>query len=409
VGGATGDRVRYRAVLANGEFAAVFGAQALSLVGDQLARIAIAILVFQRTGSPLAASSTYAISYLTYLVGGPLLAGLADRYPRLTVMVVCDLLRAPLVLVIAIEDLPLWVVFAMVGVLGALAPPFDSARSALQPDLLNGEAYVVGNALMNVTMQVSQVAGFVLGGTVVALTSVRGAIVLDAATFLVSAGLLLLAVRHRPAALARDDRQGFLRDNLDGLRLVARTPVLRRLLLLSVLGSVAVTAPEGLAVPMARELGEGALAAGVLTATVPAGFLLGSAAVLRLTPERRLALLPGLVLLCAAPLLLTPVAGSLVAVAALWVVAGCGATVNLVAGPAFMQRCPPELRGRAYGFASTGLYASQGLALVTAGLVADALDPGRAVAVMAAATLVLTLLVLRRTQGMSQFVRSPDQ
>jgi MFS family permease len=174
VSATTSERVRYRAVLANREFAALYGAQCLSLLGDQLARIAIAILVFQRTDSPLAASSTYAVSYLTYLFGGPLLAGLADRYPRLVVMVCCDLVRAPLVLLLCIEGLPMWLVFGLVGLLGGLAPAFDSARSALQPDVLRGESYVVGNALLNVTMQVSQVIGFVLGGTVVALTSVRG-------------------------------------------------------------------------------------------------------------------------------------------------------------------------------------------------------------------------------------------
>jgi MFS family permease len=408
VSGTTGDRVRYRAVLANREYAALYSAQCLSLLGDQLARIAIAILVYRRTGSPLAASSTYAVSYLAYLVGGPLLAGLADRFPRLTVMVACDLARAPLVLLLCVEQ-PLWLVFTLVGLLGALAPPFDSARGALQPDVLQGEAYVTGNALINVSMQVSQVAGFVLGGTVVALTSVRGAIALDAATFVVSAGILLAGVRHRPAALDRSESRGFFRDAMDGLRLVARTPVLRRLLLLSVLASVAVTAPEGLAVPVARDLGGGALAAGILTATVPAGFLLASVVVLRLDPERRLALLPALVVLAGAPLLLTPLVDTLVLTSLLWVVAGFGATVNLVAGPAFMQRCPPEVRGRAYGFAATALYAGQGIALVAAGLVADALEPDVAVAVMAAGTLAVTLLLLRGAQGMTAFVRSPDQ
>jgi MFS family permease len=401
--------VRYRAVLANREFAALYGAQCLSLLGDQLARIAIANLVFQRTGSPLAASSTFAVSYLTYLVGGPLLSGLADRYPRLTVMVLCDLLRAPLVLVMCLGDLPIWTVFVLVGLLGTLAPPFDSARGALQPDVLQGDAYVVGNALLNVTMQVSQVLGFVLGGTVVALTSVRGAIAMDAATFLMSAGLLLVGVRARPAALSFSQRRGFVKDTVEGFMLVARTAALRRLLLLSVIGSVAVIAPEGLAVPVAKDLGGGALAAGVLTASVPLGFLLASPFVLRLEPDRRLGLLPALVILCGAPLLLTPLSDSLPLTAVLWTAAGCGATLNLVTGPAFMQRCPAELRGRAYGFAATSLNASQGLALVLSGLAADLVDPALAVALMAAAALCVCGFVLPRAQGIATFDRSPDQ
>lgn len=378
----------YRAVLANREFASLYAAQSLSLLGDQLARIALAVLVYRRTGSPFGASATYGVSYLAYLFGGPLLSGFADRYPRLTVMVTCDLLRAPVVLLLCLPDLPLWSVFTAIALLGTLAPPFDSARSSLQPDLLSGEAYVVGNALMSVTVQLANVLGFVLGGAVVATTSVRGALALDAATFLISAGLLLLGVRRRKAAQAPEDRGTLVHDTLDALRLVTRSPVLRSLLLVSMLGSIAVTSTEGLAVPTAAELGGGATTAGVLTATVPAGFLLGSAMVLRLAPSRRLELMPVLLLVAGVPLLLSPVASSTAMLVALWVVSGVGATINLVAGPEFMQRCPREYRGRAFGLASTVLQVSQGLGLLVAGLLAERMTPRNAVAVVAALVLV---------------------
>jgi MFS family permease len=384
--------VRYRTVLAHREFRALFAAQTLSLLGDQLARIALAILVYRRTGSSLAASATYAVSYLSYLLGGPLLSGLADRYPRLTVMVACDLLRVPLVLALCRTTLPLWVVFVLIAVLGALGPPFDSARSALQPDVLEGEAYVVGNTLMNVCVQVSQILGFVVGGAVVAMTSVRGALALDAATFLVSAGVLLHGLRPRPAAATAVG--SFLRDAAEGLRLVARTPRLRRLLQFAVLASVSVTATEGLAVSVADGLGHGALEAGLLTATVPAGFLLGSAAVLRVPGDRREELLPWLVLLSTAPLLATPFLHALAPLLVVWTVAGAGATVNLVAGPAFVQSCPPAFRGRAYGIASSSLMATQGAGLLLAGWLGTVVDPRTAVAGVALLMLGLAVVTI---------------
>jgi MFS family permease len=398
------ERVRYRTVLAEPEFRALFAAQTLSLLGDQLARIALAILVYARTGSALQSSATYAVSYLAYLVGGPLLSGLSDRYPRLTVMVVCDLVRVPLVLALCVTDLPLWVVFLLIAGLGAAAPAFDSARSALQPDVLEGEAYVVGNALMNVCVQVSQILGFVLGGAVVALTSVRGALALDAGTFLVSAGVLLHSLRQRPAAQAAAERSTFWRDSAKGLSLVATSTRLRALLLFSVLASVAVTSTEGLAVAVSHELGGGAVAAGLLTATVPAGFLAGSVLVLRTPHERREALLPWLVLLSAAPLLGTPAAGHLALVAVLWVLAGAGATANLVAAPAFVQSCPRDFRGRAYGVASATLMATQGAGLLLGGYLGTLVAPRTAVAAVAALMIVLAVPVLR-AQGIGRTVR----
>src|SRR3954447_18219901 len=94
----TGRRVTFRDVLANREFRAMYIAQALSVVGDQLARIAVAILVFNRSHSALLTGVTYAITYLPWAFGGPLLAGYADRLPRRSVMIVSDLVRAVLVL-----------------------------------------------------------------------------------------------------------------------------------------------------------------------------------------------------------------------------------------------------------------------------------------------------------------------
>jgi MFS family permease len=386
------ERVRYRTVLANPEFRAVFFAQTLSLLGDQLARIALAILVYDRTGSALQASATYAVSYLSYLVGGPLLSALADRHPRLTVMVACDLVRAPLVLALCVSGLPVWSLFVLIGVLGMASPPFDSARSALQPDLLAGEEYLVGNALMNVAVQVSQILGFVLGGTIVAFSSPRGALTIDAGTFLLSAALLLTAVRQRGAAQA--EAGAFVRDTVEGLRLVATTPRLRTLLTFAVVASVASTSTEGLAVAVAHELHHGAVAAGVLTATSPAGFLLGSFLVLRTPPERREAALPWLVVLSAAPLLLTPVAGSVPLVVLAWVLAGAGATVNLVAGPAFVQACDPEFRGRAYGVATAALMSAQGGGLLLGGLLAGVVAATTAAAGVGALVLLLAAPLL---------------
>jgi MFS family permease len=394
--------VRYLTVLAHREFRALFVAHTLSLLGDQLARIAFAILVYRRTGSALGASATFALSYLTYFIGGPLLSGLPDRYPRLTVMVVCDLVRAPLVGLLCLGDPPLWEVFAVIAALGVVSPPFDSARSALQPDVLDGEAYVVGNTLLNVTVQLSQIGGFVLGGALVAIASVRGTLALDAGTFLVSAGLLLHGVAHREAAQTTPGP--LLADTLAGLRLVRATRELRTLLLLSVLGSVAIIATEGLAVPVAHDLGGGSRLAGLLTATSPIGFLVGSFVVLRLETARRLALLPLLVITGCLPLLLSPLTRSVPVLIALWVVAGVGGTVNLVAGPAFMQRCPREVRARAYGVAVTSLWVAQGLALLIAGLVAQVLTARQSVAAVAALTLVIAVPVLR-AQGADLFVR----
>lgn len=387
----------YRRVFGHREFVALLGSQCLSVVGDQLARIAVAVLVFERTSSAFLASLTYALSYLTYLIGGPWLAAISDRRPRLSVMVVTDLLRVPLVLVMCVPDLPLWALFLAVSGVGALAPPYDAARSAVQPDLLEGDDYVLGNAVMQMLSQTAQVVGFAAGGALVAATSARSALAVDAGTFLLSAGILLANLRHRPAVQRAEDRGSLFADTAAGVRLVAGDRTLRTLLLYALIGTVAVIAPEGLAVPVAHDLGEGALLAGLLTASIPLGYLVGSLVLLRVPAPTRLRLLPWLVLTGCAPLLLTPLVSEPWLLLMLWTVAGAGGTVNLVASSAYMQHCPREFRSRAHGVANTSLSAAQGLALLVAGALAALLSPRGSVAFVAAVTLA-GLLVAAQLQ-----------
>ena len=372
----------YRQVLAVREFRALLIADGLSVLGDQVARIAVALLVFERSGSPLAASATYATSYLTWLVGGPLLSALPDRYARRRVMIVCDLARMTLVALLALPGLPLWALFAVLVVVGLLAPPFDSARSALLADLLDGEDYVVANALANAVSQAGQVVGFVAGGALVVAVGVRGALLADAATFAVSAAVLLLVIRARPhPTRTAEDTTSLLTEAVAGARLVAGSPRLRRLLAWGVLSACAVIAPEGLAVAVTREQGGGALAAGLLTAAVPAGFLVGSAALLRVRTERRERLFPLLMLVACVPLMITPFVDSLAVIAALWVVAGAGNALQLIANAAYVKAVPPHLRGRAFGVAGSALMAIQGVALLGAGALAEVTEPRVPVAV----------------------------
>ena len=84
---------RFRDVFASGEFRALYAAGLLSSVGDYAARAAVTAMVFDRTGSAAASAAAFAISFAPWLLGGPLLVSIAERYPYRRVMVWCDLAR----------------------------------------------------------------------------------------------------------------------------------------------------------------------------------------------------------------------------------------------------------------------------------------------------------------------------
>jgi hypothetical protein len=184
-----------------------------------------------------------------------------------------------------------------------------------------------------------------------------------------------------------------------GARLVWGSRRLRSLLAWGLLSAMSVIAAEGLAVAITEEQGGGPLAAGILTAAVPFGFLVGSWVLLRVAAERRERLFPGLVAIGCLPLMATPLVDSLIGITLLWVLAGCGNALQLVANSSFVQAVPAHLRGRAFGVAATLLMVLQGVVLLAAGALAETTDARMPIAVVAVVSLALMPLLPRQPQG----------
>ena len=385
----------YREVFGVREFRFLFLAHLLSLIGDELARVALAILVFDSTNSPFLAAATFGISYAPWLLGGPVLATIADRFPRRTVLVVTDVGRGLVVACLALPGLPLWVLLAMLFLASLLAPPFESARSALMPDVLDGDRYAVGISVTNISSQIAQVLGFVGGGVLVLAISAQGALLVNAATFLLSAALVRWGVKPRPRAAEPDASPTSLwRDTVTGLLILGKNSLLLRIVFLLWVGQLFVTAPEGVAAPFVAEFGYGSVGVGLLLAANPVGLVIGGVVVGRLCPpDLRERLTYPLALFSVVPLILAGLVDNFVLVLVLFALSGFGASYLIPLNVSFVRAVPPAFRGRAFGAAVSGLYACQGLAILAAGAAAERI-PASAVVTWSGVLGLLALLVL---------------
>lgn len=127
-----GGRGNFSAALSCAEFRAMWAAEALSVVGDQLARVALALVVFDRTSSASLTELTYALTFAPSVLGGFFLSRLADRYARRAVIVSTDVVRSGLAIAMALPGLPLPAMWCLVGVLTLVGAPFKggAARAA---------------------------------------------------------------------------------------------------------------------------------------------------------------------------------------------------------------------------------------------------------------------------------------
>jgi len=366
--------VTYRDVLTVREYRHLFAANVLSQLGDQLSKVALSLLVFQETGSPLLTAMTYAISFLPWVLGGPVLSAYADRFPRRTVMVTCDLARAALIGLLAIPGLPAGSLIAVLFLAAMLAPPFRSARAAALPDVLAGDRYVVANGLDGIVRQLMQVVGFLVGGAVVAALSPRGGLVVDAVTFALSAAIVWIGMRRRPAPPRDGPLVSIWRDTLDGARLVFSDRALRGYVLLFWVSASFTYAPEGLAAPYARALGAGPTAVGIFLAAAPIGVIAGSLVLSRLCrPATRVLLLVPFALLSSVALVPVLLVHSMALTVVLLAVAGFGSSFAIVLNAMFVRAVPPAYRARAIGVAVAGAYTAQGIATIVAGGLAERL------------------------------------
>ncbi|MBL1286163.1 MFS transporter [Streptomyces sp. For3] len=392
----------YRAVFAVREFRAVFAAHLLSLLGVVVSELALTVLVYDLTGSPLLSALTFALGFLPYVVGGTLLAGVADRYPARRTLVTCDLICAGCVAVMVLPGTPVGGLLALRCAVAAVAPVFTGTRTAALTDILGeGDLYVLGRSLLRLVSQGAMLIGFGAGGLLLTVLSPRGAITVTVVTFLCSAALLRLGTLDRPAR-AGEAGGALLRESLAGARAVLGDRRILGLLLLFWVPAVFMVAPEALAAPYADAIGAGPAAVGLLMCAMAVGHIgaelyvgtaLSPRARSRITlPVAALGLLP-LVLFAFRP-------GTALAVAAL-VLAGAGAAYVIGLDQWFVDAVPEHLRGRAMTLLTAGLMTFQGIGMALAGLAAEFVPVHRVVAYSGVIGTVCTLLLIlevRRTR-----------
>ncbi|MET9143001.1 MFS transporter [Streptomyces sp. NPDC004042] len=398
---------RYTQVFAVPEFRAVFAAHALSLLGVIVSEIALSVLVYDLTASPLLSALTFALGFLPYVVGGTLLAGLADRFPARRVLVVCDLVCAACVAGMVAPGAHIGVLLALRCALALVSPVFQGTRMATLADILgDGDLFVLGRSLLRIVSQSALLVGYGLGGLLLTVVSPRHALLITVATFLASAALLRLGTRPRPA---RGGSGGALvGDSLRGARQVLADRRTRVLLLLFWVPPMFAVVPEALAAPYAAALGTGSTGLGLLMCALPVGTVAGELyAGSRLSPTARERVALPLVSLALLPYLGYALHPGLPLSLLLLLVSGAGSAYTLGLDQWFVAAVPEELRGRAMTLLTAGLMTLQGVGMALAGVAAE--FAGARVTVAGAGVLGTVCCVLLAGAARRTSARTPGE
>lgn len=168
-------------------------AQVISLSGDWFNTIASVIIVNRYTASGLAVGGMFIARALPPFLLGPVAGVVADRFDRRKVLIVSDLLRAGIVLGFLWVDRPerLWLLYLLTVLQFSVSSFFEPARAALVPALVEEDELLTANTLASITWSAMLTLGGAIGGLTASLLGVRVSLIIDAASFLVSAAFIL--------------------------------------------------------------------------------------------------------------------------------------------------------------------------------------------------------------------------
>jgi MFS family permease len=368
-------RVTFRDVLKRTDFLHLWLAQAVSLIGDRLTQVALFIYILQLAeGSATAVGLFLASQSVPVIIFGPLAGVLVDRWDKRTTLVVCDLVRAAVIATVPLlgdERL----VYAIGFLMAAVTTLFHPALQATVPELLGRrQEILVANSLLYSTKFFTDILGFTLAGTIVLVTGVKVAFLIDSATFVLS-GLLILRIGRRFATVARKlDLAGVWEDLRAGIRHHAENPVVLSLLISFTLGVLAMGGLNALLlVAVDRLLAVERFWYGYLLSVQGVTMFATAVAIGKWgqgVPKPYL-ILPGFLAtgLCAVALSLTR---SLELAFFIYAVIGVANSAFLIPSITWVQEVVPfEMRGRVMALRTTTLHLAAACSSVVAGRMAD--------------------------------------
>jgi MFS family permease len=360
---------------------ALYTADTISLAGNAIAQIAIPWYVLTTTGSATLTALAVFFNFLPIVFAAFFGGVVVDRLGFRASSIVADLASSAAVAAIPLLDatvgIEIWQLMLLVFVGALLDAPGATARAALLPDMVELADVRMERAsgIRSGIQQGAVLLGAPLGGILVAAFGGTGALWLDAASFLVSAGLVAGLVPRPHRGPEHEAGGRFFSELAEGLSFIWRRPLVRAVVAMVLLTNL-IEAPGSvvLAVFAREEYGSAAdfgLMVGVLGGAALVGALLYSGIGHRL-PRRRTFLvcfsgvpLGYLGLALAPPLPL--------ALAALAVGGFAAGPINPLLFTVMTEIVSSDLRGRVFGAVRGGAWASIPLGILLGGAVVAAI------------------------------------
>ncbi|HWH37216.1 MAG TPA: MFS transporter [Candidatus Limnocylindrales bacterium] len=387
-------------------FAAFWLGQAISLFGDRLHQLALAVLVYTVTGSPAATGLVFLAATLPNIALGPIAGTFVDRWDHKRVLIVTDLLRAGLVLAVplALAVGVVWV-YPLVFLITTISLFSRPAKVAVLPRIVAKDDLMAANSATWTADNLADIVGYPIAGLLVAFLGgeLFVAFAIDAATYLLSA-LLVAVIFIPPVAREAAPRvsnalRTFVGELIDGWRFLRGEPPLIQNTLISALAQTSVGVTLALSVVYARDWLDGTIipfpeSYAAIETVIGVGNLIGGLAVGAIGARigKGWLVVGGFVVMGLATIALGLTGNVALALVAALIMGAANLIFIVPTQTIFIERTPIELMGRVIAFRSSLVFGSMIAAMAISGLVAESVPVGLVIAASGALTAIAGLL-----------------
>lgn len=321
----------------------------ISQFGSSLTRIALPILVLERTGSGFAMGMTFALETIPSTLFGPLLGALSDRYNRKLMIIISDALRA-IILIGVLFSQNLYIIFSLIFLMGVLKALYVPVRSAIIPELVAKKDFPRIIVLQGTTQRIVNIAGPSLAAAIIGFTNPTLALNLDIATYIVAA--LVSAAVSIPASKVSKNK-GIIYDMKEGFFYIFKNPLIRKLNLFWVILNFGFGGLTVLLLLYLKEINIDNATYGLLMTVLTLGMLLGTLVATKIKEalkDKIVDILPFSFGVCYSFLIFD--VGTIILFLIVLLLGVTFGLFNVMASILFGLNIPDEIRGRVYANAT---------------------------------------------------------
>lgn len=401
---------------------ALFAANAISMIGNVLANIAIPWFVLQTTGSATQTGITGFFTILPVVLAGLFGGALVDRLGYKRTSILADIASGVAVLLIPIFyftiGLPFWALMALVFLGALLDAPGGTARASLIPELAAEAGMTIERAASanQIVERSSRLIGAPLAGLLIAAMGTANVLWLDAASFFVSAAMvaalvIVPQVKAVKAKKTKNKKSGYFEEILDGFRVIGKDAVILAIVIVVMVTNFLDAGFGGVIEPYYMNLVFGsAVGLGLVIAASSAGSVVGALAFGAVGHRwsRRVTFTVGFTLTALRFFLFALYPPFEVLLIGFFVTSLGSGPLNPIIDAVSYERIPVNMRGRIFGAIQAGAWVAMPLGVLLAGVLTEALGLTPLLIIMGLiyVTTTLSIALIPAMRGMEKRKRS---